>query len=1034
MTTTSNIHVGLAAWSNHTFTLGERCSNAGNAYQCITAGTSTSAPTGTSSDVDNGGAAHFKWLSAINYTTLQAWSDAILATLTQPVIGLVWNDGAITTTSGVPVLDISGHVTTSTNTITLTTATGESLRDHAGTAWAVNTTLGVTIDLPATGVGGVNYININNPNVVINGIQFRDSNSGSGSTILNTTAVDNVKLTGCILDGYAQTLGATMLSLFGTTFLATNCLFIDRQPPTAIDPLVYGDTGATGKFVGCTFISTTANTDGPAIRWVNTTTNSCLVKDCVLMGWSTATVGESAGPIALDHCVLSGTIDTSFSTDAGNNLVSKTAANQFVSTTTDFRIKTGADAIGAGAVDTTDIPTADDFFRVARGASWDSGGAEFAASFVNGSATINGGATLVVTPIRVVWASDTISASVFFGGGVRPWTVDFSADFGPITASGGVNVTLLPGDARATLTCSALIIPTATVRAAIGATLAGSAVLVSGATHTPAGAATLSGAGQAIANSSHTPTANATVPAVNTVAVQANVLRAGLSGIAGSSSVTANPAHNPTAASVVGTSGLITSDPSHAPSGSAIILGNSSVAPIATTQNVGLATLAATGEVTANSTHTPVGVATLSGTGSTVVDLKHTSTGAASLAVAGTLSADAFVEAFGIYASSSITALGSVASIATAVERIAATLSGSAILVGTATASQQATIEVDGTATVIANTLAGFVNAVVPGSATLAVGTKVFAAGASALSGSAVLSTVTRQSSVGRITINSSGSVTADSGNTYPAGSTVSGAGSVVASAGHATTANFVVAGAGLVTADSVVYFSASSVVSGAGFALGGASHTVTASSTLTGSGPIVAGSYHTSLSGSLIQGGSSVTGSADATSATTIVFNGSGSVIADTRHTSNGSASIVSSGLVLIDPSHTPLVEGLSLSGGSLVNAIPTAMLQGSAVLLGEMSFSNSGDRLPTAVTSEIDATGNIDVDAVILDTQTTCRISGVGQVISGGIPSQFAEVVIGGATAVSVQAQFTFHRRGSVVSIGDYPIPWIADPSRRC
>jgi hypothetical protein len=51
VTVTSNIYVGLAAWTNHTFVLGERCSNAGNAYQCITAGTSTAAPTGTSSNV-----------------------------------------------------------------------------------------------------------------------------------------------------------------------------------------------------------------------------------------------------------------------------------------------------------------------------------------------------------------------------------------------------------------------------------------------------------------------------------------------------------------------------------------------------------------------------------------------------------------------------------------------------------------------------------------------------------------------------------------------------------------------------------------------------------------------------------------------------------------------------------------------------------------------------------------------------------------------------------------------------------------------
>src|SRR5579871_4797709 len=68
-----NIHFGLSAWSNKVFGPGARCSNAGNAYQCITGGSSTAAPTGTGSSINNGGAAVFKWLSAIDFTTPQAW-------------------------------------------------------------------------------------------------------------------------------------------------------------------------------------------------------------------------------------------------------------------------------------------------------------------------------------------------------------------------------------------------------------------------------------------------------------------------------------------------------------------------------------------------------------------------------------------------------------------------------------------------------------------------------------------------------------------------------------------------------------------------------------------------------------------------------------------------------------------------------------------------------------------------------------------------------------------------------------------------
>ena len=37
MTVTANIHIGLTAWTNSTYTLGARISTGGNAYQCITA-------------------------------------------------------------------------------------------------------------------------------------------------------------------------------------------------------------------------------------------------------------------------------------------------------------------------------------------------------------------------------------------------------------------------------------------------------------------------------------------------------------------------------------------------------------------------------------------------------------------------------------------------------------------------------------------------------------------------------------------------------------------------------------------------------------------------------------------------------------------------------------------------------------------------------------------------------------------------------------------------------------------------------------
>lgn len=52
----------VAAWAAGTFALGNRVTNGGNVYQCITAGTSVSGPSGTSADSTDGGTAHWTYV------------------------------------------------------------------------------------------------------------------------------------------------------------------------------------------------------------------------------------------------------------------------------------------------------------------------------------------------------------------------------------------------------------------------------------------------------------------------------------------------------------------------------------------------------------------------------------------------------------------------------------------------------------------------------------------------------------------------------------------------------------------------------------------------------------------------------------------------------------------------------------------------------------------------------------------------------------------------------------------------------------
>lgn len=390
MTITANIHIGLAAWSqNHAYSaLGARISNGGNAYQVITTGTSQNTPgagpTGTGSNITDG-TVHWKYLSAIDFTSLQAWANSLPSTVTQNMVGQIWNDSVITTTAGTQILSLTGHdTTTNSTTITLTAAAGEGLRDATG-ALAFNTANGVAIQLPATGVGGINYLDIEDANVTFDSIQIQDPNSASNCTQVQCNQI-GFTASNCIFDGFAQTGGASLLDLglSCTVFNVHNSLFIDRRAGNSSDCVALTsdqNTSCAGAIVNCTFISTTPNLDSFAVLVHNTNTNGIAVKNCAFFGYSNpASNSSTSGAMTADHCVTDASAFPSNVT-ASANLFNKTAANQFVSATTDFRLNGSntCDSVDAGTTDSTDIPSQDDIRRNARprGNAWDIGAFEY---------------------------------------------------------------------------------------------------------------------------------------------------------------------------------------------------------------------------------------------------------------------------------------------------------------------------------------------------------------------------------------------------------------------------------------------------------------------------------------------------------------------------------------------------------------------------------------------------------------------------------------------------------------------------------
>jgi hypothetical protein len=375
MTVTSNIHTGIVAWTNHSFALNEACSNASNAYRCITAGSSTAAPTGTGSSINNGGAAVFKWLSTLgasDYSTIDAWVTAIPGTLAQAYVGLIWNNGEIFRTGPVT---ISGHATTTVNTITLKCAAGESFADNPSRATnplLPSASYGVQITRSAN--YGYNII-FQEDYCAIDGIQMVRDPAGihqNASLAVGNASSGVMTVTRMIVRGFNfEQSNNGILGCGGTsTVNYSNCLFIDEAPAGVGSPLWNGQNNSC-SFTNCTMLTLNSQAGFDAIHrnYSGTTT----VTNCIIIGWGGIGNANLTSGVARNNVVNWASYPSGW-TDTGT-LFSKTAANQFVGVGTDYKLKTGADALNAGFTDTTHIPSATDVYGTSRpqGAAWDIG-------------------------------------------------------------------------------------------------------------------------------------------------------------------------------------------------------------------------------------------------------------------------------------------------------------------------------------------------------------------------------------------------------------------------------------------------------------------------------------------------------------------------------------------------------------------------------------------------------------------------------------------------------------------------------------
>ncbi len=379
MTVTSNIHDGITAWAGTTsYTLGQRRSNGGNAYQVTTAGTSASSggPSGTGSSISDGTVV-WKWLSAVDYTTIDSWIAALPGSLSQPYVGLLWNDGNISRSTPVT---LSGHTTTSTNNITLQCAPGESFYDNS--AYLTNplspsSSYGVQITrTPAYGQGVICSDNF----TVLRGFQLVAQASGivldDALRLTNNVTVDRLLVQW--RDNENPSIFGLILGLGGGTITCTNSVFIDKQVAGG-NSRFYRGTTSDLLMANCTIYSAVVSS---STAFETNYSGTITLSNTIFIGYASSSAGAWSAKTARNNLTDLAAYSSGWTDTGSATLFSQTASAQFVSTTSDLKLKTGAPAINAGFTDTTDIPSAIDVYGTSRpqGSAWDIGAFEYVAA------------------------------------------------------------------------------------------------------------------------------------------------------------------------------------------------------------------------------------------------------------------------------------------------------------------------------------------------------------------------------------------------------------------------------------------------------------------------------------------------------------------------------------------------------------------------------------------------------------------------------------------------------------------------------
>jgi hypothetical protein len=302
-----------------------------------------------------------------DYSTIQAWEDACpanLVTADEVWRGECYNDSEFSSASSIT---ISGTTTDATRYLWLTTATGQSFRDHADKATnplRYDQAKGVGIKCTGTYTSA---IAITQAYLRISGLQVTSSASSTYGAAISYSGTgsdsNGLIVEDCILESF------TFHGYQGTGQIIRNSLLVVRDGSN-IDTLFYARFGSLSLY-NCTLVATeTAVTK--AFAGSSTIT---LLKNVAVFGDGLTTMVSGPTLTTATTCMTNlASPPTGFST--------VTFADQFevvTDATRDFRVKAGADLIDGGTTETTHA--AADIIGTARpsGSAYDVGAFELQA-------------------------------------------------------------------------------------------------------------------------------------------------------------------------------------------------------------------------------------------------------------------------------------------------------------------------------------------------------------------------------------------------------------------------------------------------------------------------------------------------------------------------------------------------------------------------------------------------------------------------------------------------------------------------------